>query len=63
MQYTTISFTIPDAVKASGLSRTAIYDALKRGQLTAVKRGKRTLILSASLSGYLASLPQYKAGA
>lgn len=58
-----MSFTIPDAVKNSGLSRTAIYDALKRGQIAAVKRGKRTLILSASLSSYLESLPRYKAGA
>ena len=58
-----IAYTIPDAVRATGMSRTAIYDALKRGQLSAVKRGKRTLIPYASLSGYLASLPQYKAGA
>jgi hypothetical protein len=55
--------TIPDAIRASGVSRTAIYGALKSGELSAVKRGKRTLIAYASLCGYLASLPQYKAGA
>ena len=58
-----IAVSIPDAVKASGISRTAIYEALKKGRLTAVKNGKRTLIPYASLSDYLASLPQYKAGA
>jgi hypothetical protein len=58
-----IAVSIPDAVRASSLSRSTIYVALKRGQLSAVKRGKRTLILYESLSGYLSSLPQYKAGA
>jgi excisionase family DNA binding protein len=60
---TPIAVTIPDAVLATGLSRTSIYEALKKGQLSAIKRGKRTLIPYASLSGYLASLPAYKAGA
>jgi hypothetical protein len=60
---TPIALTIPDAVRVSGMSRTAIYGALKSGELSAFKRGKRTLIAYASLSGYLASLPQYKAGA
>ena len=58
-----ISLTIPEAVKLSGVSRTGLYEALKRGRLTAVKCGKRTLIPYASLSSYLASLPAYKAGA
>jgi excisionase family DNA binding protein len=60
---TPIALTIPDAVRASGLSRTGLYQALKNGRLTAIKSGKRTLIPYASLSGYLASLPAYKAGA
>lgn len=58
-----IAYTIPDAVRVSGISRTGLNNALKDGRLSAVKRGKRTLILSDSLSGYLASLPAYKAGA
>lgn len=58
-----LTLTIPDAVRASGMSRTAIYEALKNGRLEAVKSGKRTLIPYTSLSGYLASLPPYKAGA
>jgi len=58
-----ITVTIPDAVKATGMSRTSIYEALKRGDLTARKAGRRTLISFADLQAYMASLPQYQAGA
>lgn len=58
-----ITVTIPDAVKASGLSRSAIYFALKKRDLAALKSGKRTLINYAELQAYLASLPAYQAGA
>ena len=57
-----IAVTIPDAVKASGMSRSSIYEALKRGDLSARKAGRRTLISFADLQAYLASLPTYKAG-
>ena len=60
---TPIFVTIPDAVKLSGMSRTAIYDSLKRQALTAKKAGRRTLISFADLEAYLASLPTYQAGA
>lgn len=58
-----IAITIPDAVKASGMSRSSIYEALKRGDLSARKAGRRTLIAFSDLQAYLASLPEYKAGA
>lgn len=60
---TPIAVTIPDAVKATGMSRTRLYDALKRGELTARKAGKRTLINYADLQAYLARLPAYGAEA
>jgi len=60
---TPLAVTIPDAVKLSGMSRTAIYDALKRQDMTARKAGRRTLISFADLQAYLASLPTYQAGA
>ncbi|WP_230281665.1 helix-turn-helix domain-containing protein [Croceicoccus sp. Ery15] len=60
---TPIAITIPDAVKVSGMSRTSIYEALKRGDLTARKAGRRTLIGFQDLEAYLASLPTYQAGA
>ncbi len=58
-----IAVTIPDAVKLSGMSRTSIYEALKRRDITARKAGRRTLISFADLEAYLASLPTYQAGA
>jgi excisionase family DNA binding protein len=59
---TPIAVTIPDAVKLSGMSRTAIYEALKNKSITARKAGRRTLISFADLEAYLASLPAYQAG-
>ena len=48
--HTPIAVSIPEAVKASGMSRTSIYEALKRGELTAQKAGRRTLVSFSSLS-------------
>ena len=59
---TPITVTVPDAVKATGMSRTSIYEALKRGDLSARKAGRRTLILFSDLQAYLASLPAYQTG-
>lgn len=58
-----IAITIPDAVRATGMSRSALYEAMKRGDLIARKAGRRTLISLADLEAYLASLPTYQAGA
>lgn len=52
--------TLPEAVQYSGMSRTSIYEALKRGDLKARKAGRRTLISFADLETYLASLPTYQ---
>lgn len=56
-----IALTVPDAVRVSGMSRSALYLALKNG-LTARKAGRRTLILRTDLEAYLASLPTFPAG-
>lgn len=55
--------TLPEAVHFSGMSRTAIYEALKQKKISARKSGRRTLISFADLQAYLASLPTYQAGA
>lgn len=59
---TPIAITIQEAVQASGLSRSGLYEALK-SELPARKSGRRTLILVADLEAYLAGLPNYQAGA
>ena len=55
--------TMPEAVQFSGMSRTALYNALKSGDLAARKAGRRTLIAFDDLRAYLANLPTYQAGA
>ena len=45
------------AARTAGLCKATIYELLGRGQLVAVKHGRRTLIPAASLTGYLATLP------
>lgn len=60
---TPIAVTIPDAVKLSGCSRSALYEALKRGDLIARKAGRRTLISFVDLEAYLANLPTFQARA
>ena len=52
--------TMPEAVNASGMARSAIYLALKRGNLQARKAGRRTLIAVSDLETYLANLPTYQ---
>ena len=54
--------TFPQAVEYSGLSRSRLYEALKAGELTAKKAGRRTLISFAELEAYLASLPNFQPG-
>ena len=54
---------IPGAVAYTGWSRTALYEALRLGKISARKAGRRTLVSVASLDEYLASLPEYRAGA
>ena len=59
---TPIAVTIAAAVEISGMSRTSIYEALKRGDLEARKAGRRTLISYASLEAHFGSLPEYRGG-
>ena len=52
-----IAYTIPEAVEATGISRTMIYKAMEEGRLTAKKNGKRTLILREELERFMRALP------
>lgn len=55
--------TIPEAAEALRTSRSAIYTALKEGNLRAKKMGRRTYILVAELDRFVAELPEYRAAA
>jgi hypothetical protein len=52
-----IAHTIPEAVLASGLSRSLLYLAIGRGELRARKCGARTVILDSDLRRFLRNLP------
>jgi len=50
---------IADASKLTGVSRTALYAALKRGDIKAKKHGRRTLLEASTLKAWLDDLPSY----
>jgi excisionase family DNA binding protein len=54
---TQLAYSILEACEAARVGRTNLYEALRSGQLRAVKRGKRTLILADDLREWLESLP------
>lgn len=58
-----IAFTIPEAVAATKLSRSEIYRAFHRGDLTPRKAGRRTVILRDELLRYMTALPLARAAA
>lgn len=58
-----MAVSVNDAAKIAGASRTALYEALQRKELSAKKNGRRTLILRAELARYLSSLPDYRSSA
>ena len=55
-----LCYAIPEAVAASGQSRTGVYAAMKDGSLIARKRGRRTFILAEDLKRWLENLPSYE---
>ena len=56
-QIAPLALKISEACAASRCGRTTVYDAIKRGELRALKRGKSTLILENDLRQWLDSLP------
>jgi excisionase family DNA binding protein len=59
---TPIVYNISEACEAGRTGRTALYDAIRKGELRAVKRGRRTLILADDLRKWLENLPAVKPG-
>lgn len=60
MNVVTLAFTINEASAAGRVGRTALYEAIRCGELRAVKRGKRTLILRPDFEQWLNGLPAVK---
>lgn len=53
-----LALSIPEAVAASGFSRSSLYEEIGAGRLRAVKRGRRVAILSDDFRAWLKSLPE-----
>jgi len=52
----TLSVTIPQACKITGLGRSTIYRLFEEGKLQRLKAGSRTLIKMDDLEAYIESL-------
>ena len=56
-EFQPLAYSIPEAVRATGLGRTSLYELIATGRIEARKAGKRTLIPAESLRAFLAALP------
>jgi excisionase family DNA binding protein len=53
-----LGLSIAQACELSGIGRTSVYAAIKRGDLVARKCGRRTVIIANDLATWLSSLPK-----
>jgi excisionase family DNA binding protein len=54
--FTKVAYSVDDTLELLSIGRTALYAAVKRGELKRVKFGKKTLFYAADLAAFLVRL-------
>jgi len=60
---TTSLMTLPDVCREGRIGRSYLYQLIGKGDLAAVKAGRRTLVRRADFEEWLAKLPAYEPAA
>jgi uncharacterized protein with von Willebrand factor type A (vWA) domain len=52
-----VAYSLPDAARIAGVSRTRIFDAVRRRELTIRKAGRSSIVTHGDLIDWINSLP------